>query len=160
MSLFRALDRLRDRIHRARWAPERALAVRGEDLAMRYLQKQKYTIIERNYRPRKERQEVDIVAWEGAVLAFVEVKSRSSDETGTPDRAVNTEKQRHLIRAAEHFTRRTKIQFEAVRFDVVAVLDGKPPQIDLYRDAFRATVGSASRSTPYAPAPSNSYPPT
>lgn len=127
---------------------------------MRFLQKQKYTIIERNYRPRKERQEVDIVAWEGEVLAFVEVKSRSSDETGTPDRAVNTEKQRHLVRAAEHFTRRTKVRFEAIRFDVVAVLDGKPPKIELYRDAFRATVAAAWRSNPYAPAPSGSYPPT
>ncbi len=124
---------------------------------MRYLQKQKYVIIERNYRPHKGKQEVDLIAWEGDALAFIEVKTRSSDETGAPERAVTPDKQTHLIRAAQHFIRYTKIDPEAVRFDVLAILDGNPPRIELFRDAFRFTAEGAWRSNPYAPAPSGSY---
>ena len=158
MNLFPILDRVRNRIHSRRWSPERVLAARGEDLAMRYLQKRKYVIIERNYRPRKGKQEVDLIAWDGDSLVFVEVKTRSSDETGAPERAVTPDKQKHLIRAAELYTRYTKINQEAVRFDVVAILDGTPPRIDLFRNAFRLTAERAWRNTPYAPAPSGSYP--
>lgn len=125
---------------------------------MRFLQKQKYTIIERNYRPRNGKQEVDLIGWDGETLVFIEVKTRSSDETGAPERAVTPDKQRHLIRAAEHFTRRTKFDPEAIRFDVVAILDGNPPRIELFRNAF--TAAGAWRSNPYAPAPLGSYPPT
>lgn len=157
MNPFTILDRLRDRIHRNRWAPERALAVRGEDLAMRFLQKRKYTIVERNYRPRNGHGEVDLIAWEDNTLVFVEVKTRSSDETGSPERAVHIEKQRHLTHAAEAYIRRAKLDWDAVRFDVVTVLAGKPPTIELFRDAFRPTVAKASRSNPYAPEPSDSY---
>lgn len=158
MSLFILLDHLRDRIHRKRWSLERALAARGEDLAMRFLQKRKYKIVDRNWRPRNGKGEVDLIGWDGEVLAFIEVKTRSSDETGSPERAVHPEKQQHLIRAAESYTRSAKVNWDAVRFDVVTVLAGKPPRVELYRDAFRATAAGAWRNTPYAPAPSSSYP--
>ena len=125
---------------------------------MRFLQKQKYTIIDRNYRPRSGKQEVDLIGWDGEALAFIEVKTRSSDNTGAPERAVNLDKQKHLIHAAEQFTRRTKIDLEAIRFDVVAVLDGRPPRIELFRDAFRFTAAGARRNSLSGPAPLGSYP--
>ena len=159
MNLFRILDRVRDRIHRARWTPERALGSRGEDLAMRFLQKQGYTIVDRNYRPRNGKGEVDLIGWDGKTLAFIEVKTRASGETGSPERAVHPEKQKHITRAAEAYTRRAKVNGDTIRFDVVTVItEGRKPTIVLYKNAFQPTAAAAWRNTPYAPAPSGSYP--
>lgn len=158
MNPFLILDRIRDLLHRKRWSPERALGARGEDVAMRFLQKNGYVIVARNYRPRSGKGEVDLIGWEAGVLAFIEVKTRQSDETGAPERAVHPEKQQHVIRAAQSYTRRAKVNWDVVRFDVVTVLAGTQPQVELYRNAFGSTEAAASRSTPYAPAPSGSYP--
>ncbi len=128
---------------------------------MRFLQKRNYTIIERNYRPRNSHCEVDLIGWEGNTLVFIEVKTRSSEETGSPERAVHIDKQRRLTRAAEAYLRRAKLDWDCVRFDVVTVivtvLTGNPPAIELFRGAFRPTAAKASHSTLSAPEPSNSY---
>ena len=63
----------------------------GEDLAHRYLRAHGCTIVARNYRPRSGGGEIDLVAWHGGKLLFVEVKTRASEEFGTPDRAVDVE---------------------------------------------------------------------
>ncbi len=157
MSLFQILDRLRDGLRRKRYAPERALAALGEDLAMRFLRKQKYTIVARNYRPRVGNGEVDLIGWDGDVLAFIEVKTRSGDSTGAPERAVDSEKQRNLIRAAQAYSRSAKVAWDRVRFDVITVIAERAPRIELYRDAFGSSSAGAWRNSPYAPAPSNSY---
>jgi putative endonuclease len=159
LNLFPILDRVRDRIHRTRWTPERALGSRGEDLAMRFLQKQRYLIVDRNYRPRNGKGEVDLIGWDDETLAFIEVKTRASDETAAPERAVHPEKQKHIIRAAEAYTRRAKVSGDSIRFDVVTVItEGGTPTIQLYKNAFQTTAAGAWRNNPYAPAPSGSYP--
>jgi len=130
-------DRLRDRLRRGRWTPDRRTGRRGEDLAHRYLHGQGFTIVARNWQTRSGSAEVDLVAWDGATLVFIEVKSRESDEYGAPDRAIDGEKRRHLARAARDYTRRAGVPWERVRFDVVNVIHSKPPSINHLRDAFR-----------------------
>ncbi|MCU1262176.1 MAG: hypothetical protein JWO80_5061 [Bryobacterales bacterium] len=129
---------MRDRIRSRRWTGERASAVRGEDLAMRYLEKRKYVIVGRNYRPRAGYGEVDLIGWEGGRLAFIEVKTRSSDESGAPERAVHRKKREYLERTAREYAHRASVEFELVRFDVVTILECHPPKIELFQNAFSA----------------------
>ena len=69
---------------------------RGEDLAHRYLRRQGFTIVARNYRLAAGDAEVDLIARDGEALVFVEVKSRETGEYGPPERAIGEEKRRHL----------------------------------------------------------------
>ncbi len=116
--------------------PERALGKRGEDYAHRFLQRKGYRVVARNYRAGASGNEVDLIAWHAGHLVFIEVKTRTSDDSSAPERAVTPEKQRRIVRAAEDYSRRGKIDPGLLRFDVVAILDGTPPVIELYPDAF------------------------
>jgi len=131
--IYRAADALR----------RRALANNhgrlGEDLAHRYLRRHGCTIVARNYRPRSGAGEIDIVAWQGETLVFVEVKTRVSAEFGTPDRAVDAEKQERVRRAARDYARRAGVEWDSTRFDIVSVLLA-PVRIEWNRNAFRLTV--------------------
>jgi putative endonuclease len=131
--ILRFLDRLRHVKRRKLWSPTLASGRRGEDLAHRYLQRQGYLVVARNYRLASGDAEADIVAWEGDTLAIVEVKSRASSDYGPPERAVGPEKRAHMTRIAREFAARSSTPWEKVRFDVVTVLLTDPPQIVLYR---------------------------
>ena len=72
-----------------------ALGIYGEKLALKYLKKQKYKILEKNFRCALG--EIDIVAKDGEFLVFVEVKTRSSNAFGEPMEAVDFYKQRKLL---------------------------------------------------------------
>jgi putative endonuclease len=108
----------------------------GEDLAHRYLRRHGCTVIARNYRTRSGSGEIDIVAWHGTALVFVEVKTRQTDEYGAPSGAVDAEKQQRLQLAARDFARRAGTPPECMRFDVVSVVLEHTPQIEWIRDAF------------------------
>jgi putative endonuclease len=108
----------------------------GEDLAHRYLRRRGCTIVARNYRTPSGSGEIDLVAWHGETLAFVEVKTRSTDEYGEPGRAVDLEKQERLQRAARDYARRANVDWNRARFDIVSVVLDKPVRIDWFRDAF------------------------
>jgi len=129
----RSLDWLRDRKRNRKWNPSLAAGRRGEDLAHRYLQRQGYIVVARNYRLGSGEGEADIVAWEGETLAIVEVKSRTTGDYGPPERAIGPEKLAHMRRVAREFAARNGTSWEQVRFDIVAVLLTAPPQISLYR---------------------------
>jgi putative endonuclease len=136
--LYRLADSARHRARRRRSSADIAAGRRGEDLAHRFLRRQGFTVVARNYRPRAAGAgEVDLIAWEHDYLAFVEVKSRATDEFGAPERAVDPEKQAHLERAAREYARRARVDWDFVRFDIVSVLLTAPPKIELLRDAFR-----------------------
>ena len=107
----------------------------GEDLAHRYLRCRGCTIVARNYRPPSGRGEIDLVVWHGAKLVFVEVKTRQNAEFGEPERAVDADKRQHLTRAARDYARRAGVEWNQVRFDIVAVLLS-PRRIEWFRDAF------------------------
>src|ERR1039458_184103 len=86
--LYHALDRLR----RRRYAEDHGRI--GEDMAHRYLRAHGCTVVARNYRTPSGDGELDLVVWDGATLAFVEVKARTGEGFGPPEGAVDAEKQR------------------------------------------------------------------
>jgi len=103
----------------------------SEGKACRFLKEQGYRILARNWRTRMG--EVDIIAREGEILVFVEVKARSGNGFGGPEAAVDSAKQRRIISAALSFMELTHCDLP-MRFDVVAIRPGK---LRLYRDAFQ-----------------------
>jgi putative endonuclease len=109
----------------------------GEDMAHRFLRSHGCTVVARNYRTRSGSGEVDLVAWHGQTLVFVEVKTRASIEFGEPESAVDTEKRTRLRHSARDYAHRANIEWEKTRFDVVSIVLGKPPRIEWLRGAFR-----------------------
>ncbi len=128
--LYRAADRLRQR----RYADNHGRL--GEDLAHRFLRAQGCTVVARNYRMLSGRGEIDLVVWDGARLAFVEVKTRATDEFGPPEGAVDAEKRERLQIAARDYARRAEIAWRVSRFDIVSIVLDHPPRIEWLRDAF------------------------
>ena len=113
----------------------------GEDIAARYLETRGFKIVARNWRPGKGlRGELDCIAWEGQVLCFVEVKTRTSNQMGAPQEAVNSTKQRQICKLANAFLSARQWSEIACRFDVVEVwLDPENqtlPRVALHRNAF------------------------
>jgi putative endonuclease len=129
-SLF---DTLRHFRRQKTWEPAQAAGRRGEDLAHRYLRKQGFVIVARNYRLPSGDGEADLIAWDGPTLVFVEVKSRESAAHGPPERAMNAEKISHMVRVARQYARKTGTPWENIRFDLVSVLLTHPPSIDHQR---------------------------
>lgn len=118
----------------------RLLGNRGERAAVRHLKSLGYRIIGRNVRNRAG--EIDIIALDGAVLVFVEVKTRKSSAAGAPEEAVDRRKQRQLVRAASMYLVQRGLQNHRFRFDVVSILwpeEAKTPEIRHYQHAFNAT---------------------
>ena len=118
--------------------PRDALGQRGENVAARYLRNQGYKIIERNFKC--EVGEVDIIARDGKVLVFTEVKTREYDDP-TPEDQVNREKRHQLTKAAKYYLSRYGTPQPPARFDVVAIVwpSGREPQIRHTPDAFEAS---------------------
>lgn len=98
----------------------RALGQRGEDAAAAYLERQGFTVVERNWRTSAG--EVDIICVDGDDLVFVEVKTRKSETKGTPAEAITPVKQRRYERLAREYVAQSGLDDVSVRFDVVAIL--------------------------------------
>lgn len=134
--LWKLSDQARQRRESKTLAPHTAVGRRGEDLAHRYLRTAGYTVVARNYRPGGGQTEVDLVARDGDTVVFVEVKSRTTDEFGSPDRAVGAEKRKHIVRAARAYATRAGIEWSQVRFDVISIVFSNPPSLVHQKDAF------------------------
>ena len=107
----------------------------GEDLALRYLIKHGYRLVERNYRTR--RGEIDLILREEGTLVFVEVKLRRGTGFGDPLEAVTPRKQATLRYLAERYLADREPDFDTVRFDVVGILASREGlRIDHIQDAF------------------------
>ena len=106
-------------------------APRGERIACRFLLRLGFDILARRHRNRSG--ELDLVAFEGDTLVFVEVKTRSSRQFGEPWEFVDWRKQQILRRTAEQFIADYDLGQYAYRFDIVSVLGDKA---DLFRNAF------------------------
>jgi putative endonuclease len=99
----------------------------GEQIAVDYLQRQGYRIQQQNYRCR--RGEIDIIAWDGTTLVFVEVKTKGQTAFGAPQAMVDYRKQKTMVRVAMTYVQQHQLQNTALRFDVVAIIlpsDGRP----------------------------------
>ncbi len=119
---------------------DRALGDRGEDEAVRFPKKQGYRIVERNVELGVG--EIDIVATEGKVLCFIEVKTRRTvGGARRPGSNLTESKKRKIERAARRYVNRKKPHALPRRFDFVAVVlpEATPPQITLTRAAWDAT---------------------
>ena len=115
--------------------PRRQLGDYGEDLAAAALQQQGYKILERNYVTSLG--EIDLIARQGKVTVFVEVKTRTGSRFGNPQESVHRGKQAKLRRLADYYLKTKRLTGSPVRFDVVAVtLAGDAPQVEIIRDAF------------------------
>ncbi len=117
------------------------LGSRGEELAAKFLQAQGYRILEAKVRMRWG--EIDLVAWAGKTLCFIEVKTRSSLRFGFPEEAVGFKKQWRLARLAQGYLKRRRLGSPPLRFDVVSLLlapDGSAERIRLIQGAFEAPV--------------------
>jgi putative endonuclease len=108
---------------------------RGEDLAHRYLRRKGYIVVARNWRPPQGGGEIDLIAWERAVLVFVEVKTRLSADGSAPERDIDDEKIFALRRAARDYIRRAKADAATARFDVISIVSER---VEHFRDAFPA----------------------
>jgi putative endonuclease len=110
------------------------LGQKGELLAAQYLSEKNYEILETNWRFLNL--EADIIALKDKTLVVAEVKTRKSVVFGEPEVFVNKQKQKNLLKAANEYVQRYKLDFE-VRFDIVSVIiaNGKT-QINHIEDAF------------------------
>ncbi|HPF10478.1 MAG TPA: YraN family protein [Flavobacteriaceae bacterium] len=107
----------------------------GEEMAVAYLVKEGYTILERNYTYLKA--EIDIIAKrEPGFIVVVEVKTRNSAVFGNPQEFVSKSKVKLLVRAANEYVLSNSLDVE-VRFDIIAVLkNNKEERIEHFENAF------------------------
>lgn len=111
---------------------------KGEDLAVERLKEKDYRILHCNWRTGKL--EIDIIAENKDYIVFVEVKTRPDDYKEHPLSAINREKQRSMIFAADNYIKWNKIDKES-RFDVITVIKkGEDYHIDHIEDAFYPTL--------------------
>jgi len=115
------------------------VGVRGEAYAYWYLRRQGYVFIARNYEPRREKGELDLVGFDGDTLAFVEVRTRVvvPGRPALPELSITREKHQVLVRTAHAFLRERHVKECPVRFDVVAIdhTPGRPPIVRLHKNA-------------------------
>ena len=115
-------------------AQHNELGKKGEQMAIDYLAKKGYAIIEKNWRYLKA--EVDIIAQKENTLVAVEVKTRSSDYFGDPQDFINPKKIKLLVMAMNEYVISKDLDIE-VRFDIIAILQNKnKTTIEHIEDAF------------------------
>jgi len=114
--------------------------VRGETFAYWYLRRHGYVMICRNFRVSGLKGEIDLVGFDGPVLAFIEVKTRTSKPgvSGLPEDAVTADKRRFLARMARQFLAERRLNAAKWRFDVLAIESraGNRPIVRLHKGAF------------------------
>ncbi len=111
---------------------------RGEEAAYFYLRRLGYVMIARNYRSPHHRGELDLVGWQGDVLCFIEVKTRTTRDVKPAEAAVDHAKQQELVLVAREFARHIPRPCQW-RFDVIAVYydhGQRQPAFELFQNAF------------------------
>jgi putative endonuclease len=135
-------------IHTLDWIAGRVLAedprprhqrtgTHGEEDAYFHLRKLGYAMVARNFRSPRCRGEIDLIGWDGDVLCFIEVKTRSSRDVKTAEAAVDRHKRREVAQVAREYLRRQPPSCQW-RFDIVSVYyaqAGSRPQIEVFRNA-------------------------
>lgn len=114
----------------------------GERLAYFHLRRNGYTVVARKWRAPNLRGEVDLVAWEGETLCFVEVKTRSGHDRFGAGYAIDRSKQDESRRMAAAYLQSLPWHGDepaqpAMRFDAAFVyLDERPRRVELHRSYF------------------------
>ncbi|MFO7558895.1 MAG: YraN family protein [Desulfobacterales bacterium] len=107
---------------------------KGESLAVKQLKKEGYKILERNYRTRLG--EIDIIAEDGEVITFIEVKARKSESYGTPQHAVTPIKQKKISMVALSYLKEKNQFGKRARFDVVTINPESSNKVSIIKNAF------------------------
>ena len=112
------------------------LGRQGEDAALEYLKEQGFRIVKRGYRC--GRGEIDIIAYDGDTLVFVEVKTRDLSAPMLPEESVTPHKQKQIRRVAEAYLYHHRLEDIPCRFDVLALRFDSQRGFEIrhYRDAF------------------------
>lgn len=98
---------------------KRTIGDKGEDFTVKYLRKNHYKILERNYSGKFG--EIDIICANREYICFVEVKTRAANSFGRPAEYVSIHKQRRIIRTAYHYLANNKVSNKMYRFDIAEV---------------------------------------
>lgn len=122
----------------------------GETYAAAYLDQLGYSLVAanfsiavgRNLRGAIVNSEIDLIAYDGPTLCFIEVKTRTSDWFAPPQVNVNRRKQRQIARAAQAYRRMLQLEHEPYRYDVVTVIVGNDardttPTVELLKNYWR-----------------------
>jgi len=120
-------------------APPQVLGSRGEIAAVSFLRKLGWKILDTRFRNRFG--EIDIIAQDGSVTVFTEVKTRTSTSDGQPFEAVDRRRRQRLTRAALAWLKFHNRLNQPARFDIISIVwpqDSKEPQITHYQNAFQA----------------------
>jgi putative endonuclease len=131
------LTRLRGRD--AKQPAHLTLGIEGEDAVFFYLRRRGYTVVARRWSSGDLPGDVDLIAWDGPVLCFIEVKTRSARTITPAEVAVNTSKRAILRRLARRYARQLpQPTAPPVRFDVVSVylVPGRKPQFEHFKASF------------------------
>lgn len=113
----------------------RELGRKYEDMAADYLRNQGFKIIERSYSCQMG--EIDIIAYEGQTLAFIEVRARSRTDFGTPAETVGSAKQNRIVKTALNYIKHKNIKPQELRFDVLSIVPQR--ETVLIRNAFSSS---------------------
>jgi putative endonuclease len=115
------------------------LGKKGEEIAAKYLKKEGYRILARNWFC--DRREIDIIARQGDQIVIVEVKTREGDYFEEPWEAVSTAKIRNIVEAAEAWLIQMQVDLET-RFDVISIVFSDEVNYELthFQDAFTPPV--------------------
>ena len=132
-----ASDYLSNRLGMGR-AAHLELGRRGEEAAFFFLRRRGYIVVARDWRSGKARGDLDLVAWEGDTLCFIEVKTRGSRNVATAESAVDHDKTRVLRRLARQYLLALPDTPDQIRFDVLSIYyeAQKAADIQLFRGAF------------------------
>lgn len=109
---------------------------RGEALALSYVKRQGYKIIEKNYRT--GRGEIDIIANDKNCIAFIEIRSGNTEKFGLLEDTIDIKKQNQIIKSALFYIKKYGLEERSCRFDVVCIknVDSRFPKITLIKNAF------------------------
>ena len=116
--------------------------LRGEDAAYFYLRRKGYTVVARRWSAGNVPGDVDLIAWDGPLLCFIEVKTRTAHDMTPAESAVDRHKQLTLRRLARAYIRQIPEPVPPpVRFDIVSVyaLPNEKPEIIHFQHAFAWT---------------------
>ena len=137
-SIIRSLDWLGARLLPPDDRPaHQRTGIRGEEDAYFHVRRLGYKIVARNFRTPRCHGEIDLIGWEGDILCFIEVKTRTSHDVKTAEAAVDHHKRREIAQVAREYLRRAAPTCQW-RLDVVSVYYDRcnpRPQIEVFRNA-------------------------
>jgi putative endonuclease len=127
-----------------------AVGIEGEDAALFHLRRKGYTIVARRWSSGDVPGDVDLIAWDGPMLCFIEVKTRSAHDMTPAETAVDEHKRNVLRRLARRYVRQLPQQTAPpVRFDVVSVylIPGREKEFQHFEGSLVPTLRSTSPSS-------------